>query len=65
VKCSVFKIVEDGALADPIVLVWIFNDWFLEIGAEVKDLRKVKNTVLKFEKPSGLLLWHAQLKRCL
>lgn len=35
VDCVIIKVVVDDALSDPKVLVWILNDWFLEVGFEM------------------------------
>jgi hypothetical protein len=37
-KSAIFKVVVDGALADSVVFIWVFDDWLLEVSTEVKDL---------------------------
>ena len=34
----VIEIVVEDALADPEVLVWVFDNWFLEVDFEVEHL---------------------------
>lgn len=34
----VIKIIVDDALSDSEVLIWVFNDWFLEESVEAEDL---------------------------
>jgi hypothetical protein len=38
VEGIVFEIVEDDTLADSVVLVGVFNDWFLEVTFEFEYL---------------------------
>lgn len=35
----IIKIVEDNAFSNSEVLIWIFNNWLLEIGVEFKYLK--------------------------
>ena len=35
----VVEVVVEDALADPVVLVGVFNNWLLEVGFEVKHLK--------------------------
>ena len=50
-KSAVFKVVVDSALAYSVVFIWVFNDWLLEISAEVQDLRKkFKNLFINLKK---------------
>jgi hypothetical protein len=44
VQGAVLQVVVDGAFANTVVLVGVFYDGFLEVGAEVKDLRKVRKS---------------------
>lgn len=45
----IFKIVVDSALAETVVFIWIFNNWFLEEGTEIKNLKmKVRNGFLLY-----------------
>jgi len=37
-QCVIIEIVIDCAFSDTIILIRIFNDWFLEVGLELKDL---------------------------
>ena len=45
----IFKIKVDSALAETVVFIWIFNNWFLEEGTEIKNLKmKVRNGFLLY-----------------
>ena len=34
----IIKVIVDNALSDSEVLIWVFNDWFLEESVEAEDL---------------------------
>jgi len=38
----IIKVVVDGALSKSVVLIGVFNDWFLEVSIEAKDLWELK-----------------------
>ena len=42
-NCVIFKIKEDIALSDPEILIWVFDNWLLEVGCEIEDLKDVIN----------------------
>lgn len=39
VDCVIIQVVVDNAFADSEVFIWVFNNWFLEVGIEFEDLK--------------------------
>lgn len=53
VNSIVIKVVVYDALADSIVLRCVFDNWLLEVGLEVENLKKLQlESVIKFEVPT-------------
>ena len=40
VHCVIIKVIVKNALADSVVLIRVFNNWFLEVDFEIKYLKK-------------------------
>jgi len=38
VDSVILEVIEDNAMSDSVIFVWVFNDWFLEVSLEFKYL---------------------------
>ena len=47
VHCVIIKVIVENAFTESVVLIWVLNNWFLEIDFEVKHLNK-RSVTLEF-----------------